>query len=100
MMNTVGAAVNALQDRFEPDRRCGSCEYADYASPQDAVIPRGRRRWTMDLTLLRRHVPERVAVVLRIIPGIALISEIQVAVAAAHTALPDDRRRAHATKCV
>jgi hypothetical protein len=45
-----------------------------------------------NLTLLRRYGPVRVEIVLRIIPGVAQIFEIQVAVGAAHTAGPDNRR--------
>src|ERR1700676_2305990 len=51
----------------------------------------GRR----DLTLILRHVPARVEIVLRIIPGVVQISDIQGAVAATHTARPDARRRRH-----
>ena len=51
----------------------------------------GRR----DQTLLLRHVPVRVEIVLRIIPGVVQIFDISGVVAATHAARPEDRRRTH-----
>src|SRR3979411_1696287 len=53
-----------------------------------------------DQTLLRPYGPVRVEVLLPVIPGVALIFDILVAVAAAHTAGPDNRRRTPTSKCV